>query len=79
MTTGTPRRLVTTFKAKWAPDGEVTRVEYRIEPMGPTCKLTVTHFDYEKSRAGVESGWPIILSGLKTYLETGRSLDLPIM
>jgi uncharacterized protein YndB with AHSA1/START domain/DNA-binding transcriptional ArsR family regulator len=75
-----PRRLVTTFKPTWADvGGEVTRVEYRIEPMGPACKLTVTHYDYEKSKAGVESGWPIILAGLKTFLETGRSLDLPIM
>jgi uncharacterized protein YndB with AHSA1/START domain len=75
-----PRRLVTTFKASWAePGGEVTRVMYEIEPMGEVCKFTLTHFDYEKSKAGVASGWPIILSGLKTFLETGRSLDLPIM
>lgn len=75
-----PRRLVTTFKASWsAPDGEVTRVMYEIEPMGEVCKFTLTHFDYEKSKAGVEAGWPIIISGLKTWLETGRPLDIPIM
>ena len=75
-----PRRLVTTFKASWAaPDGEVTRVMYEIEPMGEVCKFTMTHFDYEKSKAGVEAGWPIIISGLKTWLETGRALDIPIM
>jgi uncharacterized protein YndB with AHSA1/START domain/DNA-binding transcriptional ArsR family regulator len=73
------RKLVTTFKAAWAPDGETTRVAYEIEPMGDVCKLTVTHFDYEKSRAGVEDGWPRILAGLKTFLETGRPLDIPIM
>jgi uncharacterized protein YndB with AHSA1/START domain/DNA-binding transcriptional ArsR family regulator len=73
------RRLVTTFNAKWAPDGETTRVRYEIEEMGEVCKLTVTHYDYEASKAGVEVGWPRILAGLKTLLETGRSLDIPIM
>jgi uncharacterized protein YndB with AHSA1/START domain len=73
-----PRKLVTTFKAMWAPDGEVTRVMYEIEPMGEVCKLTLTHFDVEKSKAGAIEGWAIILSGLKTYLETGRDLDIPI-
>jgi uncharacterized protein YndB with AHSA1/START domain len=75
-----PRLLVTTFKASWAePGGEVTRVKYENEPKGEVCKFTLTHFDYEKSKAGVEQGWPIIISGLKTWLETGRPLDIPIM
>jgi uncharacterized protein YndB with AHSA1/START domain len=75
-----PRRLVTTFNAAWAePGAETTRVMYEIEPMGEVCKFTLTHFDYEKARAGIESGWPIIISGLKTWLETGKPLDIPIM
>ena len=75
-----PKKLVTTFKATWSPpEGQITRVDYEIEPMGEVCKFTVTHFDYEKSMAGVESGWPIIVAGLKTFLETGRPLDIPIM
>jgi uncharacterized protein YndB with AHSA1/START domain/DNA-binding transcriptional ArsR family regulator len=74
------KRLVTTFTAKWAAQGaEATRVSYEIEPMGEVCKLTLTHFDFEKARAGVEAGWPRILSGLKTLLETGRPLGIPIM
>jgi uncharacterized protein YndB with AHSA1/START domain/DNA-binding transcriptional ArsR family regulator len=73
------RKLVTTFKARWAADGKPTRVMYEIEPRGEVCKLTLTHFAYEEARAGVEQGWPIILSGLKTWLETGQSLDIPIM
>ena len=52
---------------------------YEIEPMGAVCKFTVTHFDYEKSMAGVETGWPIIIAGLKTWLETGQPLNIPIM
>jgi uncharacterized protein YndB with AHSA1/START domain/DNA-binding transcriptional ArsR family regulator len=73
------KKLVTTFKATWAPEGEPTRVMFEIEPMGEACKLTMTHFDYEKSRAGVEMGWPMIVAGLKTLLETGKPLNLPEM
>ena len=75
-----PKKLVTTFRATWAEaGGETTRVMYEIEPMGEVCKFTMTHFDYEKSKAGVEMGWPIIVAGLKTLLETGKPLNIPIM
>lgn len=73
------KRLVTTFIPKWAPDGETTQVAYEIEQLGEICKLTLTHYDYEKSRAGVQDGWPRILSALKTLLETGEPLVLPTM
>jgi uncharacterized protein YndB with AHSA1/START domain/DNA-binding transcriptional ArsR family regulator len=73
------QKLVTTFKAPWAPEGEPTRVMFEIEPVGDACKLTMTHFDYEKSKAGVEMGWPMIVAGLKTLLETGKPLNLPEM
>jgi uncharacterized protein YndB with AHSA1/START domain/DNA-binding transcriptional ArsR family regulator len=74
------KKLVTTFIAPWAPDGEPTRVMYEIEQAGPeACKLTLTHYDFEKARAGAESGWQLIFAGLKTYLETGRPLILPQM
>lgn len=69
-----PRKLVTTFRAMWAPEGEVTRVTYEIESMGEMSKLTLTHFDAAKAMAGVEEGWPLILAGLKTLLETGKPL-----
>ena len=75
-----PKKLVTTFKATWAqPGAEITRVMYEIEPMGEVCRLTMTHFDYEKSKAGVEQGWPVVIAGLKTWLETGKPLNIPIM
>lgn len=73
------KRLVTTFIPKWAPDGETTQVAYEIEQLGEICKLTLTHYDYEKSKAGVQDGWPRILSALKTLLETGEPLVLPTM
>lgn len=73
------KKLVTTFRALWAPDGAVTRVQYEIEQLGETCKLTLTHFDAAAAKAGVESGWPMIMAGLKTLLETGTPLVLPEM
>ena len=73
------KKLVTTFRATWAPDGEPTRVMFEIEPLGEACRLRMTHYDYEKSKAGVEVGWPIIVAGLKTLLETGKPLVLPDM
>ncbi|MNU09094.1 hypothetical protein D3C72_2554710 [compost metagenome] len=47
---------------------------YEIEPMGEMCKLTLTHFDAAAAKAGVEEGWPLILAGLKTLLETGKPM-----
>jgi uncharacterized protein YndB with AHSA1/START domain/DNA-binding transcriptional ArsR family regulator len=71
------RRLETTFLAQWAHGAETTRVVYEIEPMGEVVKLTLTHYEVEKSHAGAESGWQVIFSGLKTYLETGKPLNIP--
>lgn len=74
------RKLVTTFKPNWSePGGIVTRVQYEIEQLGETCKLTLTHFDAAAAKAGVETGWPMILAGLKTLLETGKPLVVPDM
>jgi uncharacterized protein YndB with AHSA1/START domain/DNA-binding transcriptional ArsR family regulator len=74
------KKLVTTFKATWAaPDAQITRVMYEIEQLGEACKLTLTHYDAAKAKARAEMGWPIILAGLKTLLETGKPLVLPDM
>ena len=76
-----PRRLVHTMVALW--DDEVraegvSRVTWAIEPVGDSCHLTVTH---DQLRDGANSqlygGWPMILSGLKTWLETGETLTTP--
>jgi hypothetical protein len=58
-------------------EGE-SRITYEIEPVGSSCRLTVTH---DKLREGANNelygGWPMILSALKTQLETGEPLDTP--
>ena len=77
-----PRRLVQTFTALWSDevkDAGTSRVTWEIEPVGDdSCRLTVVH---DQLRLGVNGeiygGWPMILSGLKTWLETGEDLTTP--
>lgn len=76
-----PRRLVQTFTALWSEDVRregTSRVTWEIEPVGTSCRLSVTH-DQLGATANSElfGGWPMILSGLKTLLETGEDLDTP--
>lgn len=76
-----PRRLVQTFRALWSDDVKAegtSRVTWEIEPVGDSCRLTVTHDQLrEGANAELYGGWPMILSGLKTLLETGQSLTTP--
>ena len=76
-----PHRLVQTFNAMWADEVKAepaSRVTWEIAPVGTSCRLTVTH---DKLRDGANNqlygGWPMILSGLKTLIETGELLDTP--
>jgi uncharacterized protein YndB with AHSA1/START domain len=76
-----PRRLVHTMTALWSDDVKregVSRVSWDIEPVGDSCHLTVTH---DQLRDGahdeIYGGWPMILSGLKTWLESGELLTTP--
>jgi uncharacterized protein YndB with AHSA1/START domain len=76
-----PRRLVQTMRAEWSDDVKkegTSRVTWQIEPIGDSCRLTVTH-DQLRDGAHEElyGGWPMILSGLKTLLETGELLTTP--
>jgi uncharacterized protein YndB with AHSA1/START domain/biotin operon repressor len=76
-----PRRLVQTMTALWSDEVKsegATRIAWDIEPVGDSCRLTVTH-DQLREGANDElyGGWPMILSGLKTWLETGELLTTP--
>jgi uncharacterized protein YndB with AHSA1/START domain len=76
-----PRRLVQTMRALWSDDVKkegTSRITWEIEPVGDSCRLTVTHDQLrEGAHSEVYGGWPMILSGLKTYLETGELLTTP--
>jgi uncharacterized protein YndB with AHSA1/START domain len=76
-----PRRLVQSMVALWSDQVKeegISRVTWEIEPVGDSCRLTVTH-DQLREGANDElyGGWPMILSGLKTLLETGELLTTP--
>lgn len=54
-----------------------SRVTFEIQEFKGKVKLTVTHDQFEPGStvlAGVSSGWPAILSGLKTLLESNADL-----
>ena len=77
-----PRRLVQSFRALWSEDVKregTSRVTWEIEPIGDdSCRLTVTHDELrEGANNELYGGWPMILSGLKTLLETGELLTTP--
>ena len=76
-----PRRLVQSFRALWSDDAKregTSRVTWEIEPVGDSCRLTVTHDQLrEDTSAEIYGGWPMVLSGLKTLLETGETLTTP--
>jgi len=76
-----PRRLVQSMVALWSEEAKnegTTRITWEIEPVGDSCRLQVTH---DQLREGASSqlygGWPMVLSGLKTWLETGQRLTTP--
>ena len=77
-----PRRLVHEWQSLYDPElagEEPSRVSWEIEPQdGGYCKLTVVHDRLEASPKTAESvsgaGWMMVLSGLKTLLETGEPL-----
>ena len=76
-----PRRLVQSMVALWSEDVKregASRVTWEIEPVGDSCRLTVTHDELrDEANAELYGGWPMILSGLKTWLETGERLTTP--
>ena len=76
-----PRRLVQSFTALWSDDVKgagTSRVTWEIFPVGDSCQLTVIHDQLaDDARPELYGGWPQILSGLKTLLETGETLTTP--
>lgn len=73
--------LTTSWRVHYDPScaGEESTVTWRVEPRGEATKLTVVH-----ELAGApntaknvgKDGWSLVLSGLKTLLETGAPLEV---
>jgi uncharacterized protein YndB with AHSA1/START domain len=76
-----PRRLVQSYTALWSDEVKaegVSKVTWEIEQIEDSCRLTVTHSDLrEGAHDELYGGWPMIVSGLKTWLETGELLTTP--
>jgi uncharacterized protein YndB with AHSA1/START domain len=77
------RKLTVTFNVNWPALIEKlgpTLVTYEIEPAGEAVRLTLTEAHdrpiSEDILSGGRQGWPAILSGLKSVLETGKSLSI---
>ena len=79
-----PRRLSYTFHHvlnETARKEPPTKVVFTLEPHGNLVKLTLTHENFAVGSElldGVSKGWPAILAGLKSLLETGTALAIPI-
>lgn len=76
-----PHRLVHTMVALWNEEVRSegsSRVTWHVEPVADSCHLTLTHDELaEGANPELYAGWPMILSGLKTWLETGETLTTP--
>ena len=78
-----PRKLTVTWNVNWPALVEKlgpTLVTYEIEPAGDVVKLTMLQsHDRDISEdilSGGRTGWPAILSSLKSLLETGQALTI---
>lgn len=74
-----PKRLVFTWAlpADLGVEEKTSRVTYDLEPADGVVKLTVTHSELEpgsKMAQDISKGWPLVLSSLKSFLETGKPL-----
>ena len=76
-----PNKLVQTFQPLWDTDAKAlskSKVTWLFEASGEGCKVTLIHeeLDDVPFANGIIDGWTRILSSLKTYLETGKSLNI---
>jgi len=76
-----PTRLVITWaNASQAADpASTSRVTFDVAAYEDMVRLTVTHDELEAGSGmakGIQQGWPIVLSSLKSLLETGQGIDV---
>jgi DNA-binding transcriptional ArsR family regulator len=78
-----PRRFVQTMVAEWSEEVKregPSRITWDISPRGDMCCLRVTHDQLrEGANDQLYGGWPMILSSLKSFLETGEALDMEVL
>jgi uncharacterized protein YndB with AHSA1/START domain len=76
-----PHKLVQSYDACWSDEIKsegTSRVTWEIQQVADSCLLTVTHDQLrEGANAELYGGWMMVLSGLKTLLESGEQLTTP--
>lgn len=77
-----PRRLKLSWRVEWAGQLEPAIITYDIEPVGDVAKLTLTQhtpgaIPRKFVKAG-QQGWAIIMSSLKSLLETGQPIIIQV-
>jgi uncharacterized protein YndB with AHSA1/START domain len=78
-----PKHLVLKWRNEFMPEMKAegfTRCVFELGRADNAVKLTVTHTidrDGSKFVAAVSTGWPAVLSSLKSLLETGEALERP--
>jgi uncharacterized protein YndB with AHSA1/START domain len=73
-----PKRLVLTW---FDPEdtADTSCLTFEIEPVEDLVRLSVTHggFKDDSVMAGrIAWGWPVVLSSMKSYLETGKGINI---
>jgi uncharacterized protein YndB with AHSA1/START domain len=76
-----PSRLVISWAnaSEFDDKAKHSRVTFDVVPYEGMTKLIVAHDELEvgsRMLEGISKGWPIVLSSLKSYLETGKPLDV---
>jgi uncharacterized protein YndB with AHSA1/START domain len=76
-----PKRLVMTWanQSDYEDRAKHSRVTFDLVPYENMVKLTVTHDELEAGSGmanGISRGWPLVLSSLKSYLETDEAIDV---
>lgn len=76
-----PKRLVISWSdpSEYDNPDKHSRVTFDLVPYEDMVRLTVTHEDLEMGSGmanGISKGWPLVLSSLKSYLETDAAMDV---
>nr|WP_306263838.1 SRPBCC family protein [Pararhizobium sp. IMCC3301] len=76
-----PKRLVMTWAnaSQQSDPAKHSRVTFDVEPLDDMVRLTLTHDELEPGsgmQKAISQGWPTVLSSMKSYLETGRAIDI---
>ena len=73
-----PKRLVLSWVSP-TNEADASRVTFEIEPFEDLVRLNVVHNDFKAgfdTISKISGGWPRVLSSLKSFLETGRGLNV---